>query len=183
MNRNQPAPPPSPWVIRFAALIDPQGPVLDLACGKGRHTTYLAYKGHPVLALDRNGDALRPLNGVTGVETCEADLESGQPWPLPNRRFAGIVVTNYLYRPLFPFILDALADNGVLIYETFGLGNERYGKPSNPDFLLRPGELLNLVAGPLRIVAFEDGVIHAPRTAVIQRICAVKSTDGPPPLQ
>ena len=175
--------PPSPWVIRFAPLIAQGGPVLDLACGNGRHTRYLADRGHPVLALDRNREALQSLEDLTGVETLVSDLENGGPWPLPGRLFAGIVVTNYLHRPLFPAIVDSFAEGGILIYETFALGNEKFGKPSNPDFLLRPGELLDMVRGSLRVIAFEEGVIHTPRPAVIQRICAVKSSDAaPPPL-
>ena len=167
--------PPSPWVVRFTPLIADNGPVLDLACGSGRHTRYLADRSHPVVALDRNAEALQPLKTLTGVELIAADLENGNPWPLADRQFAGIVVTNYLHRPLFPAIIDAVADDGFLIYETFALGNEAYGKPSNPDFLLRPGELLEIVLGGLRVVAFEEGIIAAPRQAVVQRICAVKS--------
>lgn len=178
MNDPRPAAPPSPWVTRFSALIEPKSPVLDLACGTGRHTRYLAEKGHSVVALDKQAEALEPLKSVPRVETCQADLEDGHPWPLPGRQFAGIVVTNYLHRPLFPAIIAALADSGILIYETFALGNEQFGKPSNPDFLLRPGELLELVGGHLRIVAFEDGVVQSPRPAVIQRICAVRAADG-----
>ena len=175
--------PPSPWVVRFAPLIAENGMVLDLACGSGRHTHYVADLGHPVLALDRKEDALLPLASLTGVETVVADLENGDPWPLPGRLFAGIVVTNYLHRPLFSAIVDSLAEGGILIYETFARGNEKFGKPSNPDFLLRPGELLDMVRGDLRVIAFEEGVIHTPRPAVIQRICAVKSSDAaPPPL-
>ncbi|MDA1324487.1 MAG: methyltransferase domain-containing protein [Proteobacteria bacterium] len=168
--------PPSPWVVRFAPLIADTGPVLDLACGSGRHARYLAERGHKVAALDRNAEALAPLEDLTGVEIVAADLENGNPWPLAGRRFAGIIVTNYLHRPLFPAIIESLADKGILIYETFSLGNEAFGKPSNPDFLLRPGELLEIVHGSLRIVAFEEGIIDTPRPAVVQRICAVKSS-------
>ena len=167
--------PPSPWVVRFAPLIADKGPVLDLACGSGRHARYLAERGHRVVALDRNTEALAPLEYLTGIETIAADLENGNPWKLAGRRFAGIIVTNYLHRPLFPAIIEALADKGILIYETFALGNEVFGKPSNPDFLLRPGELLEIVRGSLQVVAFEEGIIDTPRPAVVQRICAVKS--------
>lgn len=169
---------PSPWVIRFASLIAEGGPVLDLACGSGRHTRYLWANGHSVVALDRNEEALEPLRILPGVEIVSADLENGNPWPLTGRRFAGVVVTNYLYRPLFPAIIDAIAKDGVLIYETFAVGNENFGKPSNPEFLLRPGELLDLVRGNMRVIAFEEGIIQAPRPAVVQRICAVKGASG-----
>ena len=175
MTDPRPKAPPSPWVVRFAPLIAKNGAVLDLACGSGRHTHYLAEGGYPVVALDRNPDALEPLNSLTGVEIVAADLENENPWPLAGRQFAGIVVTNYLHRPLFPAIIDALAEDGILIIETFALGNEAFGKPSNPDFLLRPGELLEMVRGKLRVVAFEEGLIAVPRPAVVQRICAVKS--------
>jgi len=112
------------------------------------------------------------LTGVPGVSVQHADLELA-PLPLEGRRFAGIVVTNYLYRPLFAQVLEALAEDGVLIYETFALGNERFGKPSNPDFLLRPGELLELAHGKLRVLAYEDLQVRVPRPAMVQRICAV----------
>jgi len=184
MNDPRPLPQPSPWVIRFAPLITNNNPLLDLACGRGRHTQYLANKGHRVIALDRNGDALQPLNKLSGVETIEADLETRGAWPLAGRQFAGIIVTNYLHRPLFPTIIEAVAENGVLIFETFALGNEAFGKPSNPNFLLRPGELLEVVQGSFRVVCFEEGEVVLPRPAVIQRICAVKSSAAPilPPI-
>ena len=121
--------------------------MLDLACGPGRHVRYLASRGHKVVACDRDGAALLGLEGVTGVETVRADLEDGSPWPFGTRQFQGIVVTNYLHRPLFAAIASALSPGGVLIYETFALGNEQFGKPSNPDFLLRKDELLG-VSGP-----------------------------------
>ncbi len=175
MNDPPPTSPPAPWVVRFAPLITDNGPVLDLACGSGRHARYLVSRGHPVVALDRDAEALKPLKILTGVEIVAADLENGNPWPPAGRQFAGIIVTNYLHRPLFPAIIDAVADDGILIHETFALGNETYGKPSNPDFLLRPGELLDIVRGSLQIVAFEEGIVAAPRPAVVQRICAVKS--------
>lgn len=172
-------PQPSAWVSRFAQLIAP-GEVLDLACGSGRHSRLLAALGHPVCALDRDAAALEELAG-TGIATLQFDLENGAPWPFAPARFAGIVVTNYLHRPLLPAMLASLAPGGVLIYETFARGNERYGKPSNPDFLLRPGELLELVRDPAapgwRVVAFEDGYAAAPKPAMLQRICAIK-TDG-----
>jgi SAM-dependent methyltransferase len=163
---------PSEWVKRWAGFIPAGGEVLDLACGKGRHSRYLASVGYRVCAIDRDAQAMAALTGIPGVAGQVADLE-GMPWPLEGRRFAGIVVANYLYRPLFPHLLRALADDGALIYETFALGNERFGKPSNPDFLLRPGELLEVVRGKLRVLAYEDLQVSLPKPAVVQRICAV----------
>jgi len=172
---------PSPWVVRFAGLI-PAGEVLDLACGRGRHARLLAALRHPVLAVDRDGVALSALGDGT-IRTLQLDLESSlaaerADWPLLPGRFAGIVVTNYLHRPLLKPLLAALAPGGVLIYETFAQGNERYGKPSNPAFLLMPDELLELarsaVPQSLQIVAFEQGQLAGPKPAVVQRICAVR---------
>ena len=173
---------PSPWVRRFAGLVPDGGLVLDVACGGGRHTHLFLGLGHPVLALDRDLSRLGDLAGTAGLETVEADLEDGSPWPLGGRRFAGIVVTNYLYRPILRALADALAPGGVLIYETFAAGNQRYGKPSNPDHLLRPGELLETVSGRLRVVAYENGIIETPRQAAIQRVCAVRVPDDAAPL-
>jgi SAM-dependent methyltransferase len=163
---------PSAWVCRFARLIAAGGTVLDLACGEGRHARYLAGLGYRVEAVDRDGAALAALGGVAGVVTRCADLE-GSPWPYGAGRFDGIVVANYLHRPLMTDLLDVLRPNGVLIYETFALGNEKLGRPSNPEFLLRPGELLQCVAGRLSVLAFEQGLVERPKPAVIQRICAV----------
>jgi len=164
---------PSPWVIRFLPLIEPGGSVLDLACGGGRHSRLLAARGHRVEAVDRDAAALAGLAGIAGVARREADLEGG-PWPFHGAAFDGIVVTNYLYRPLLPLLFNALEVNGVLIYETFMVGNERFGKPSNPAFLLRPGELLELVRRRLTVVAFEQGEVTEPRPAVVQRLCATR---------
>ncbi|WP_296948468.1 bifunctional 2-polyprenyl-6-hydroxyphenol methylase/3-demethylubiquinol 3-O-methyltransferase UbiG [uncultured Massilia sp.] len=163
----------SPWVRRWAPLI-PQGEVLDLACGSGRHARLLAAFGHTVIALDRDPQALLAARGE-GIETVEYDVEApGNPWPFAPRSLAGIVVTNYLHRPLFGALAASLAPDGVLVYETFARGNEAYGKPSNPDFLLMPGELLGLAGrGGLRVVGFEDGVLREPRQARVQRVCAV----------
>ena len=164
----------SPWVRRHAALIRPGGTVLDLAAGRGRHARYLASRGWRVLAVDRDGAALAGLDGVAGVETRVADLEGAQ-WPLAGERFDAIVVANYLHRPSFDAMLDALADDGVLVYETFAAGNEAFGKPSNPAFLLARGELLERVRGRLAVVAFEEGVVErgAGARAVVQRLAAV----------
>lgn len=164
----------SQWVRRFLPLIKPGGTVLDLACGGGRHSLLLAECRYRVVAVDRDAGALARIAAASpGIEARVADLEGG-PWPFPGRRFDGIVATNYLFRPLLPTLLGSLGENGVLIYETFMLGNERCGKPSNPDFLLRPHELLDLVRGTLNVVAFEQGRVAVPRPAVVQRLCATR---------
>lgn len=148
--------------------------MLDLACGSGRHARFLAGKGYPVLAVDRDAAAIDSLRGVERISATQCDLEGGD-WPLADRCFAGIVVTNYLWRPRLPDVLALLAPGGVLIYETFMIGNEAYGKPSNPEFLLRPGELREIVAaGGLREVAFEEGYVVSPKPAMRQAICAVR---------
>jgi len=141
--------------------------VLDVASGAGRHARFFAARGLEVVAVDR-----APQN-IPGVSFVQADLESGEPWPFAGRRFGAVVVTNYLHRPLFPSIAASLDEKGVLIYETFMIGNERFGRPSNPDFLLRPGELREAFAS-LRILAFEEGEVARPKPAVTQRICASK---------
>ena len=161
---------PSPWVRRWAELID-RGPVLDLAAGAGRHSILFAERGLEVIAVDRE-----PLN-VPGVRFVRADLENGGPWPCGDQRFAAIVVTNYLHRPLFPRLAQSLAEGGVLIYETFMAGNERYGRPSNPAFLLQPGELLSAFPG-LTAIAFEQGCVEHPKPAMIQRLCARRGDIG-----
>lgn len=169
-------PPPSPWVCRFAPLIPGGGTVLDVACGSGRHARWLAQRGWRVEAVDRDPQALAPL-AASGVRTRVADLEA-DPWPYAGQHFDGVVVTNYLYRPLLPVIVAALAPAGVLIYETFARGNERYGRPSNPEFLLAPGELLAAAAG-LRVIAYEDLYLEAPKPALVQRICALNAPAVP----
>ena len=161
--------PPSPWVTRWADLFRPGGEVLDLACGSGRHSRHLAKLGFEVCAVDRD-PALFP-DPPAGVTLVGVDLEA-KPWPFAQRLFDAIVVTNYLHRPLFPVLVASLEPGGVLVYETFARGNERFGKPSNPDFLLAPGELLEAVRGRLRVVAYEDLVVTAPRPAAVQRLCA-----------
>lgn len=164
--------PPSPWVEAHASRLPAGQQVLDLACGSGRHSRLLAAAGWPVLAVDRDAGALAGLQGIPGIATACLDLE-GEAWPLAGRQFAGIVVTNYLWRPRLPDLLAMLAPGGVLIYETFMDGNAAYGKPSNPDFLLRPGELRAVcaVAG-LRELAFVEGYVERPKPAVRQAICA-----------
>lgn len=163
--------PASPWVRRFAPQIT-SGEVLDLACGYGRHAKLFAAMGLKVLAVDRDEAAIATL-AQQGIATRLADLECGDPWLFGPERFACIVVTNYLYRPLFPHILSSLSPGGMLLIETFAQGNGQFGKPSNPDFLLAPGELLGL-SPQLRVIAFEDGYIDLPKPALVQRICAVK---------
>jgi len=167
--------PPSSWVARHANLIPEAGHVLDLAAGGGRHTRYFKGLGYKVTAVDRDVSGLADLAGDAEIDVVAADLEGGAPWPLGERRFAGIVITNYLHRPLFPKIAAALQPGGALIYETFGLGNERFGRPSNPDFLLRPGELLAFAeAEGLVVCAYASGEVQEPKPAVLQRIVAVR---------
>lgn len=155
---------PSAWVLRWIELVE-RGPVLDVAAGAGRHSKLFAERGLEVIAVDRE-----PVN-VPGVRFVRADLENGSPWPFGDLRFAAIVVTNYLHRPLFPQLAAALEPGGVLIYETFMAGNERYGRPSNPAFLLQPGELLDAFPS-LTPIAFEQGYVETPKPAMVQRLCA-----------
>lgn len=169
---------PSPWVQRWSALVPAGASVLDLACGHGRHLRWFAQRGCRVTGVDRDAAALRSSDGLGELIT--ADVENG-PWPLPGRRFDAVVVTNYLWRALLPTLVASVAGGGVLIYETFAAGNETVGKPSRPDFLLRPGELLQACAG-LRIVAYEDGFLDAP-PRFVQRIAAVREAAGPGPAR
>ncbi|WP_225984841.1 class I SAM-dependent methyltransferase [Noviherbaspirillum aerium] len=171
----------SAWIRRFAPLI-PEGEILDLACGSGRHARFLAKEGHPVLAVDKDPDALSGAAGAC-ITTLQMDLEAHaadeQPqWPFEADRFAGIVVTNYLHRPLLPFLFASLAPSGLLLYETFASGNEHFGKPSNPAFLLQPGELLRFAMRfadqGARVVAYEDGYAETPKPAMVQRLCLIK---------
>jgi SAM-dependent methyltransferase len=156
--------------------------VLDIAAGSGRHARWFAGRGHRVMAIDRAETALAALAQIEGVTPVPADLEDGSAWPLPEaQRFAAVVVTNYLHRPLLPRLSQLLAPEGVLLYETFAHGNQTIGKPSNPAFLLAPGELLDAVQGRLTVVAYEAGYLSAPRPAFVQRICAV--LPGEPPAE
>jgi SAM-dependent methyltransferase len=164
---------PSPWVVRWGHLVAPGGRVLDLACGHGRHLRWFAQRGHAVTGVDRSAEALAAAAGVGELVT--ADIENG-PWPFAGRTFDAVVVTNYLWRPLLPAILDCVAPGGVLIHETFAAGNETVGKPARPDFLLAPGELLQACGG-LRIVAYEDGFLDAP-PRYVQRVAAVRQLAG-----
>lgn len=159
-------------MARFAPLVPAGAPVLDLACGSGRHSLLFLKRGHPVVAVDRDPSRLGALAGHPRLEILACDLENGSIPTVFERRFGGIVVTNYLHRPLLAPIAAALAPGGVLIYETFAKGNERFGKPSNPDFLLDRGELLAAFADRLTIVAYEDVTVDEPRPAAMQRLCA-----------
>jgi SAM-dependent methyltransferase len=186
---DRPLPPPSQdaanlteasaWVKRFAHLVAPGARLLDLASGGGRHARFFAARGAAVLAVDRDDEALAGLAGVPGIEIMVADLE-GEAWPLAGRRFDAIVVTRYLHRPRWPELFSSLADDGVLIYETFGDGNERFGRPARPEFLLHADELLEYVRGRFAVVAFEQGEVRLPKPAVMQRICAVGMKRGFP---
>jgi SAM-dependent methyltransferase len=170
---------PSRWVQRWSHLVRAQGSVLDVACGSGRHVRWFAARGARVTGVDRDAAAVQPLREL--AEVVVADIENG-PWPLAGRRFDAVVVTNYLWRPLMPTLVECVADGGVLIWETFAQGHQTVGRPSNPAFLLVPGELLVATAG-LRVVAFEDGYLDTP-TRFVQRIAAVREVAqdaGAPP--
>ncbi|HQF31688.1 MAG TPA: class I SAM-dependent methyltransferase [Hyphomicrobiales bacterium] len=165
---------PSPWVLRFLRGVRPAGTMLDVACGGGRHLRAALAAGLTVTGIDRNLEDVADLAGRPDVELVEADLENGSPFPLAGRRFDLVVVTNYLWRPLFPALLDALADDGVLVYETFALGHDRNGRPVDPAFLLGPNELLRLLDDRAVVVAYEHGVIPPPpRPKIVQRVAAV----------
>jgi SAM-dependent methyltransferase len=170
------APAPSPWVMRWSSLIPAGGAVLDIACGGGRHTRLLLKSGHPVTAIDIDVSRLADLADQPMLAICQADLETSS-WPLPGRQYAGVIVTNYLWRPLLPTLLDSIAPGGVAIYETFAIGQERFGKPSNPNFLLRPGELLEWARGRLEVRGYEHIEEQQPARAVLQRIAAVRPAD------
>lgn len=163
----------SPWIVRWAPLIAPGATVLDVAAGGGRHTRFFRGRSNRVTAVDRDVAGLADLAGDPELEIVTANLEGGSPWPLPDRRFGAVVVTNYLHRPLWPALLAALEPGGVLLYETFMVGNERFGKPSNPAFLLRDGELLDIAReGGLSVIAYEAVMRSDPSPAMIQRIAA-----------
>ena len=163
---------PSAWIARFAHLVRPGGAVLDVACGSGRHMRFFHERNHPVTGVDRAPEAIEAVAPLG--EAIAADVENG-PWPLAGRAFDGVVVTNYLWRALWPHILASVKPGGVLLYETFAQGNETVGRPARPEFLLQPGELLRVCAG-LHVVAYEDGFLDAP-ARFVQRIAAIR-----PPL-
>lgn len=164
---------PSDWIVRWSRLLEPQSTVLDVACGSGRHLQWFAALGHHVTGIDRNIDQTRQC--LPGAELVCADMEN-RPWPLvvddQVRTFGAVVVTNYLWRPLMPMLLASVAPGGVLLYETFASGNERFGRPSRADFLLQPGELLRTCAS-LQVVAFENGFVEDP-PRLVQRIAAIR---------
>lgn len=165
---------PSAWIRRFAPLIAPHAAVLDVACGDGRHARWLAARGHPVVGIDRDAAALAALRADGIDKLICADLENA-PWPLPGARFPAVIVTNYLWRPLFAALRDSVAAGGLLLYETYALGQEALGHPRNPDFLLRPGELLQQFPAPAwHVIAYEDGYDPAPRSRV-QRIAVARA--------
>ena len=168
--------PPSPWLRRFAHLLRPGGAVLDVACGSGRHVRWLAGQGFAVTGIDRDAAATEPLRAL--AEIVVADLE-GAPWPLPGRRFDAVVVTNYLWRPLWPALRAALGEGSVLVYETFAHGQHLIGRPSRPDFLLQPGELLRAFDG-LHVVAYEDGLEADPLRRVQRLVAVAGDSDGLP---
>ncbi|MDP2373020.1 bifunctional 2-polyprenyl-6-hydroxyphenol methylase/3-demethylubiquinol 3-O-methyltransferase UbiG [Reyranella sp.] len=159
----------SSWIATWAGLVPSGAAILDVAAGNGRHTRFFADRGHPVTAVDRE---VSGLAAADNVEVIPADLEDGSPWPLAGRTFGAVAVTNFLHRPLFPHLFAALQPGGVLLYETFMIGNERFGRPSNPDFLLKDGELLELVRGRFSVVAYEARMISEPKMAMVQRIAA-----------
>jgi SAM-dependent methyltransferase len=169
-------PPPSDWVVRFSSLVPKGGPVLDLACGSGRHSRFFLHRGDRVIAVDRTLEDIEDIRGHPRLESFEIDLEDGKPFPFKGQSFAGVIVTNYLYRPILKDLVSVVSEGGILIYETFARGNERFPGPSNPDFLLKPGELLEAVRGELRVVAYEDRVMCDPSPAAVQRIAAVRES-------
>ncbi len=177
----------SPWIRRFLHLVPKHGSVLDLAAGGGRHSLFALNQGYHVTSLDREIGDLQTLKAKSSAAECsrleiiEADLEDGSPWPLEDRRFDAIIVVNYLHRALFSDLLKALTPGGALLYDTFAVGQATYGKPSNPDFLLKPGELLTAVQDHLQVVAFEHGLIDEGNgPAVKQRIAAVNRQEPAP---
>jgi SAM-dependent methyltransferase len=155
--------------VQWAGLVAPDAAVLDVAAGRGRHALFFAERGHRVTAVDRDTSRLAVH---VNIDSLQADLEDGSPWPLAGRTFGAVVVTNYLYRPLMQTLLDAIASDGVLLYETFMVGNERFGKPTRPEFLLQDGELLELVRGAFSVIAYEAGPVGDPHRAMVQRIAA-----------
>ena len=164
---------PSRWVTEHASLISAGGRVLDLACGGGRHAIWLARQGYQVDAIDRDASAVARMSGINNIHVHIVDLEADKAYTF-NHHYDGIIVSRYLHRPLLKTLALILNPNGVLIYETFMLGNEQYGKPSNPNFLLQPNELLDVYSPLLKIIAFVQGEVTEPKPAVMQRICAIK---------
>jgi SAM-dependent methyltransferase len=172
---------PSPWVAGFAHLIPAGSRVLDVACGHGRHTRLARSLGHPATAVDIDTAGVADLAADPGVTIVTVDLETGD-WPFAPEAFGAVIVANYLHRPHFPHLAASLQPRGVLLVDTFGAGNERHGRPRNPDFLLATGELLTAFAGRLQVVAYECGYEPLPRPSVRQRLCAVRTVE-PVPLR
>lgn len=168
----------SPWIRRFSELFPKDGRALDLAAGQGRHSFWCIEQGLSVTAIDRGTEALEAWRGANPgsadrLEIIQADLEDGSPWPLDDRRFDLVIVVNYLWRPLLPPIRNSIAEGGLLLYETFSCGNEVFGRPSNPDFLLQPGELLQAFSGELQVIAYEQGRLDGSNGPMVkQRIAA-----------
>jgi len=165
---------PSPWISRFSSILEKKTEILDLACGAGRHGRLFLDQGHSVFFVDKNLEGVEDLSSHPQATLQQTDLEDGKDWPFDDGQFGAIVVVNYLYRPHLKDMIKSLKPGGVLLYETFALGNEKFGRPRNPDFLLKPGELIELVQGQLQVVAFEHGLEGE---KVVQHICAVKD-DG-----
>lgn len=162
----------SPWIQRFAVQVAAGGRILDVASGGGRHSRLFLDRGCRVLAVDRDVSALARLRKGADLEVLETDLECAPARPWGEERFDAVVVVNYLHRPLLAHLIDSVAPGGLLLYETFAAGNERFGRPRNPDFLLKPGELLHAVSGHLRVLAYEDLEVSEPHPAAVQRIAA-----------
>lgn len=170
-------PPPDPWISEHAGAIRPGVNVLDLACGSGRHGRFFLKKSCRVFFLDRDVQGVNDLSSEANAEVIEYDLENGNPWPFPDRQFDAIVVTNYLYRPLMPHIIEALAPGGILLYKTFEVGNERYGRPTNPDFLLCKNELREVFGEALDVIDCRQQLERHP-TRITQAIYAIKPVPG-----
>ncbi|WP_135074783.1 class I SAM-dependent methyltransferase [Terasakiella sp. SH-1] len=163
---------PSLWIKRFSSLVESGGKVLDVACGGGRHGRLFLQQGHSVVFIDKNIEKLHDLAQHERADIREMDLEDGKIWPFESRAYDAIIVTNYLYRPHLNAMVGSLKEGGILLYETFAVGNEQFGRPRSPDFLLQAGELLELVQGRLQVVAYEHGIDGE---KVVQRLCAVHS--------
>ena len=163
----------SDWVKKYVARIPSSKLVLDLACGSGKNTRFLLESGYNVVALDRDVSQLADISHNQNLEIYEFDLETGSKFPFYKREFSGIVVTNYLYRPILDDLTTALGFGGVLIYQTFMVGNEAYGRPNNPNFLLKKNELKDVFGKQLDVIAFEEGYVQIPKPAMVQRICAI----------
>ena len=170
-------PMPSEWIREHTKLISPGGSVLDLACGSGRHTSFLLKRGNNVTALDRDISQLKDVPETKNLKILEHDLEGALRWPFAPQAFDGIIVANYLYRPLFSEIVKSLAPQGILIYQTFAVGNEKYGHPRNPQYLLSKDELLQVFGKRLHVVKYSHGLIKRPFPAVMQSICCINNTE------